>query len=115
MIVTDVRMPIMDGIELVETVIRDMPEVYSVIVSGYQDFEYVKKAIQSGVCDYILKPVMPNAMRETLEKIALRLRVNYYHARNEIVHKVCNGVVCEEKEIARFFPISGILPGNSAP
>ena len=119
LIVTDVRMPIMDGIELVETVIRDMPEVYSVIVSGYQDFEYVKKAIQSGVCDYILKPVMPNAMRETLEKIALRLRVNYYHARNEIVHKVCNGVVCEEKEIARFFPYQeyyrAILRRNGLP
>lgn len=55
-VITDIRMPGMDGLELLRKMKELMPEVKVVILSGYSDFEYMKKAIQFGTVDYELKP-----------------------------------------------------------
>ncbi|MDD3337512.1 MAG: response regulator [Lachnospiraceae bacterium] len=104
LLICDVKMPIMNGIELVQAVRSDSPDTYSVIVSGYQDFEYARDALKSGVCDYILKPVMPHSMKKTLDEIAVRLRADHYQKRNDIVRKLCNGMKVEAQEICRYFP-----------
>ena len=62
-LITDVKMPIMDGIQLVAKVKEEFPEILSVIISGYSDFEYAKGALRSGVCDYLLKPLAPSDMK----------------------------------------------------
>ena len=59
-LITDIQMPVMNGLKLVEETKKRYPEVLSVIVSGYQEFEYAKQAIAFGVCDYILKPIVPS-------------------------------------------------------
>lgn len=56
-IITDIRMPIMDGLEFSEKVLGKNPEAKVIILSGYDDFSYAKKAIRLGVYDYLLKPV----------------------------------------------------------
>jgi len=103
-LICDVKMPLMNGIEMVSMVKEEMPDIYSIIVSGYQDFEYARGAIQSGVFDYILKPVMPANVQNILGKLAEKIKVDHYLARNEIIKKLCNGVVCDMDEIKRFFP-----------
>ena len=50
-LITDIQMPVMNGLKLVEETKKRYPEVLSVIVSGYQEFEYAKQAIAFGVCD----------------------------------------------------------------
>ena len=55
-LITDVKMPVMDGITLVKKAGEKYPEILSVIISGYQDFDYAREALRSGCCDYILKP-----------------------------------------------------------
>lgn len=69
MIVTDIRMPVMDGLKLSEYVNSHYPEIKVVIVSGYSDFEYARSAISYGVKDYLLKPVQKEKLAETFSKI----------------------------------------------
>lgn len=69
LVISDVQMPIMDGLELAETLSlrKDAPVV--VFFSGYQEFEYARKALLYGVKDYIVKPVKFEALSKTLEQI----------------------------------------------
>lgn len=53
---TDIRMPQMDGLELIARVTENYPHIKSVIMSGYDDFSYAQKAITAGASDYLLKP-----------------------------------------------------------
>lgn len=72
-VVTDVRMPVMDGIALIKELRRKYPEVYTVIVSGYQDFEYAKEALKAGAVDYLLKPLEPRLLDALLEEMGAAL------------------------------------------
>lgn len=56
-ILTDVNMPIMDGLELAEQVSHLFQHIRMIIISGYDEFDYAKRAMKSGVRDYLLKPV----------------------------------------------------------
>lgn len=72
-LISDIRMPVMDGIELIETVSRSCPDVVLVLVTGYQDFEYARKALRAGVSEYLLKPVKPSQMQQLMEEIKRKL------------------------------------------
>jgi len=63
-LLTDVKMPLMDGIELLESAKKMFPNVRTVILSGYDSFEYAQKAIKLGVFGYVLKPVDENELIE---------------------------------------------------
>lgn len=69
LILTDIKMPFMDGLELVEKVKRLSAETYIVIISGYDEFEYAQKAVKLGVNDFILKPIDLDYLEELLVKI----------------------------------------------
>ncbi|MDR1263912.1 MAG: response regulator [Oscillospiraceae bacterium] len=69
-LVTDIRMPFMDGMTLSRTVAAAMPWMHIVILSGYDDFAYAREAISLGVKEYLLKPVSVQQLRETLERLA---------------------------------------------
>ena len=56
-LLTDIRMPFMDGLELAELVKKELPDLHIMFFSGYDDFEYAKRAIKIGAADYLLKPV----------------------------------------------------------
>ena len=55
-VITDIVMPVMNGIELLEEITGRYPEIHVIVLSGYSDFEYVKHSFRSGAVDYILKP-----------------------------------------------------------
>lgn len=67
-VITDIRMPDMDGIELLECIDTHYRNIITVIISGYQEFDYAKKAIQFGAEDYLLKPVVSHELRDCLRK-----------------------------------------------
>lgn len=104
-LITDIKMPVMDGIQLISEVKKEFPEILSVIVSGYSDFEYAKDAIRSGVCDYILKPVVPSDMQRLMEQLETELKSRFYIKRNEILKALCSGQkgVAKEK-LEKYFP-----------
>lgn len=68
-LITDIKMPFMDGIELSKLVKEKFPDIRIVIVSGYDEFEYAREAILLGATDYLLKPVSAEKLVETLAKI----------------------------------------------
>ena len=68
-LITDIKMPFMDGLTLCKLVKKELPDIKIVILSGYDDFNYAKQAINIGVEDYLLKPITKNAFIERLEEI----------------------------------------------
>lgn len=102
---SDVMMPGMNGIELVTEVKRLYPEVLSVIVSGYNDFQYAKGAISAGVCDYILKPVRPSDVAVLMEELHRVLDKQYYERRMLFLKKISMGMEwTDRKEMECLFP-----------
>jgi two-component system, response regulator YesN len=57
LVLSDVKMPLMDGLQLAEYISIHLPDVRMVLISGYDEFEYAKRAMRLGVKDYLLKPV----------------------------------------------------------
>ncbi len=68
-LITDIRMPVMDGITLLAEVRKQFPLVKFIITSGFSDFEYAKKAISLKVSDYLLKPVDSEELKSALFKV----------------------------------------------
>ena len=72
-LLTDIKMPHMDGLELAEKAREENPELPIVIFSGYSDFSFAQEAMRYGVKDYVLKPVDPDTFHETIEKVKTEL------------------------------------------
>ena len=72
-LLTDIRMPFMDGMKLCEEVQRTMPWVERIILSGYDDFAYAQKAISLGVREYLLKPVTAAELEAALNRVRLQI------------------------------------------
>ncbi|RIX59564.1 response regulator [Paenibacillus nanensis] len=73
-VMTDIRMPGIDGLELIRTIREEAPETACIVFSGYNEFDYVKKAIQLGVIDYLEKPITLDKIREGIGKAVDRIR-----------------------------------------
>jgi len=76
LLITDIRMPGMDGLQLIAEAKKILPDLQVIIISGYSQFDYAQTAIRCGVVNYLLKPVKQQEMNETLRKM-----VDEYHRR----------------------------------
>ena len=72
-LLTDIRMPFMDGMALCAEVKRVLPWIGVVILSGYDDFSYARQAISLGVKEYLLKPITADELGEALRRVAGRI------------------------------------------
>lgn len=72
-VVTDIRMPILDGLELIKQLYFGYPDIKVIIVSGYDEFAYAQSAIQFGVKEYLLKPVSSEELRKILTRLYILL------------------------------------------
>lgn len=77
-LITDIRMPGIDGMELIRKVKEKLPDTEIIIISGYRHFEYAQTAIRYGVRNYLLKPIKKEELRDILQKIA-----DIYREKNE--------------------------------
>ena len=66
-VITDVTMPLMSGIEMIEQTLEY--NYTSIIISGYDEFSYAKKAIKLGVCDYLMKPIDKEELNNVIQSI----------------------------------------------
>ncbi|MFB3168266.1 response regulator [Neobacillus sp. 179-C4.2 HS] len=104
---TDIRMPGMDGLQVVEKILAAAPEIICIVFSGFNEFDYVKKAIKLGVSDYLEKPITIPMMEETLKKIqekvqqhksVLSLEEKWENSRIELIEKATLGLLLEGVE-----------------
>lgn len=72
LMLTDIRMPGCDGMELLKRARAAYPEIEFIVISGYSHFEYAQTALRCGVCDYILKPINRDLLNTTLQKVRQR-------------------------------------------
>ena len=127
-VLTDIRMPYMDGLVLAEKIRQRYPSMKVVIFSGYDDFEHAQKAIKLNVTEYILKPVNVEELTSILKRIKgnldreieekrniSRLRENYRKSLpifreqffNDLVHKNLSNEIAEQKLREYDIPIAG--------
>ena len=71
LIITDIKMPLMDGLELSKKVSENYPDIIIVILSGYDEFEFAKEAMRYAVKDYLLKPLVTEDLRKVLNNVAM--------------------------------------------
>lgn len=69
LILTDIRMPGMDGLKLIELAAKEVQNASFIVFSGFNEFEYVKRAIQLGVADYLEKPFTIEHINQALTKV----------------------------------------------
>ena len=76
-LITDIKMPFMDGLQLCKIVREHMPWVKIVILSGHDEFDYAQKAVKLGVTDYLLKPISARDLSKVLNELSTTLDREY--------------------------------------
>ena len=101
LLITDIKMPFLDGLTLAKVAKKEIPGLKVVILSGYDDFNYAKQAINIGVEDYLLKPITKNALIERLTEI--RSRYEHEKTQKEYYEKFHREMQAYEKNSSRDF------------
>ncbi|HHV31530.1 MAG TPA: response regulator [Clostridiales bacterium] len=81
-VMTDIKMPFMDGLELGEKLRVLLPSTKLIIFSGFDDFEYAKKAIKINVAEYVLKPINSGELTETLKRLKAQMDQEFAEKRD---------------------------------
>ena len=94
LVLLDIRMPEMDGLEILRIVKDQYPRVDAVILTGYEDFEYARKALQLGAVDYLLKPADRDRMRDVVEKVRKRQEQIFLEELEYYLDRLSDQFVC---------------------
>ncbi len=97
-VITDIKMPKLDGLMYIENALMRNKDLYFIIISGHQDFAYAQKALRLGVCDYLLKPIedidLQNSVYKLIDKIDIKRKqqqiLNHLKQKvseNEVIYK----------------------------
>lgn len=91
-LITDIKMPFMDGLSLSHIVGQEFPEMKIIIISGYDDFEYARQAIREGVDQYLLKPITRRTLQKALTEVKEKIeseqeQKNYLYKYQDDMHE----------------------------
>lgn len=92
-LITDIEMPGMSGLELIRRVKSAFPQVHVIILSGYSNFEYARTALRYGVEDYLLKPVEQTVLAKLLHTLCGQIEQERIQSSRKILSLVLNGSV----------------------
>lgn len=111
LVISDIKMPGMNGLELAEQIKLNFPETKTILLTAYSDFDFAKKAIQFGVVDYVIKAdfvkTLPSAVLRAKEQLLIRrLHIAENESREElmplVLSGILNGVIIEEHDISEW-------------
>jgi YesN/AraC family two-component response regulator len=108
-LITDINMPFMDGLSLAERVLTLNPSTRVLIISGYDEFEYARKALKLQVYDYIVKPITPHEFKEIL----IRLKTNLDEERISLNLEQLKKQLAESFPLLRERFLNQLILGNS--
>lgn len=77
-VLTDIKMPYMDGLSLLKEIRREGMDIRCIFLSGYDDFEYVREAAKLGIENYLLKPVIPDELSATILNAVEKINSDLY-------------------------------------
>ncbi|MBR5760686.1 two-component system, response regulator YesN [Lachnospiraceae bacterium YSD2013] len=105
-VITDIKMPFMDGIELCRTLRAQMPWIGIIVLSGYDEFEYARQCIQLGVREYLLKPINAEELKSVLDKVSAQIKAErntFEHAASLRARMETGGKFVKEKLVGSLF------------
>ncbi len=108
-VITDIRMPFMDGIELSRMIKEEYPDIKIIILSGHEEFEYAKAAIQIGVEEYLLKPINGDELLQVVNRVAQKIKEE-----NESRETLQEGEGDENFEYAKRQLLSSLIDDNAS-
>ncbi|MGI2294630.1 response regulator transcription factor [Paenibacillus sp. GXUN7292] len=111
LILTDIRMPLLDGIGLAEYIYKHKKEIAVIILTGYEDFKYAQSALKFGAIDFLLKPCNEQVLKEVLQRaydhfreaaLAKARHLTERHAMEEhVLRSILLRLPCDEQLVAR--------------
>ena len=114
LLITDIKMPGNDGLQLIEEIRQSLPFLEVIIISGHDDFQYAKRAMHSKVSHYLLKPIDIKEFDSTLKQIECSLDVKSNHHIlsenykieyvNSLINQILNNDIDIEDQLIEFFP-----------
>lgn len=123
-ILADIKMPVMDGIALVKKINELYPDIYTVIISGYDDFVYVKEALKSGAIEYLLKPIEPELLIKLTNDLSVRLTELYSSKSKMLLNCLLNSLTIDNEMMEKYLNYKyysiavfrkGLLPSRFGP
>lgn len=108
-VITDIRMPFMDGLELSKILKKEMPDTIIIILSGYNEFDYAQKAIKLGVKEYLSKPVTAQQLLEALCEVKEKIMERNSIRENE---KKMHQQTEEHKQTLRYQFLGELIRGK---
>lgn len=100
-VITDIRMPGYDGLEMIERAIKINDKLEFIVISGYSEFEYAKRAIDYGVRGYLLKPINKDELTKLLFEIKgiIEKKENYKNIESEYKDYLKNDIGSSKKKL----------------
>ena len=116
-VITDMNMPGMNGIDLLKILKEEYPHIKLIVVSGYNDFQYTKQAIRSNAIDYILKPIDAEELNIAISKCVNEIN-NMYSSKDtslynlaKVLDKNIIRLIMDEKKVVQRLLIEGNVQG----
>lgn len=107
-LITDIKMPFMDGLELSRLVKKELPDIKILVLSGYNEFEYAKEAINIGITEYLVKPISGAKLLETVKKVAETIREEWQQKQFLLAYQKEQA---ESEQLARFRMFGRLVSG----
>ena len=108
-LITDIKMPVMDGIELINRIQEEKLDLSIVVLSGFDDYKYVREALKGGAYDYLLKPIDKTQMFDILYKLKEKI-ISKEKKQEEI--KYISKLVSDSEKIMKEKSFISILDGS---
>lgn len=111
LVICDILMPIMTGLELLEEVKSKYPKIFFICISGYDDFVYAQKSLNLGANAYILKPIEPNEIVAALQRIkeSIMLSKEIVLNKQNIVSNIYYDLISGHFTIEKYYEYTNIL------
>jgi two-component system, response regulator YesN len=88
LVITDIRMPVVDGLELATYIHNNFPKTYVILLTGYAEFDYALTALKQGIFDYLLKPASKECIVQAIQKVENQLRERYLQSQIDRLREI---------------------------
>lgn len=96
---TDISMPILNGIQMIQQIRKDNIDTHFVIISGYKDFDYARDALKYGVDEYLLKPILTDDIKIIFNKLKSKISTKRLNDEQHLVDDLINSSIADKLNI----------------